>query len=89
MSTDAVRWRGATIALAFLLVLVCVAWLMREQSIAADRRREREQWEADRQLGLSEEQGAEIVRLESPLDEMRRERYHATQPPADAPHGLQ
>jgi hypothetical protein len=40
MTSD--RWRTAAISLAFLLVLVCVAWVMREQSIAADRRRERE-----------------------------------------------
>jgi hypothetical protein len=31
-------------------------------------------------LGLSEEQSAEIVRLDSALDEMRRERQHPTRP---------
>ena len=78
------RWRAATIALMFLLLAVCVAWVMREQSIAADRRREREQWEADRQtmLRISEVQGQEIVRLDSALDELRRKVHHATTPTA-------
>ena len=77
------RYRLATFALAFTLLLVLVAWTMRERSIADDRRREREQWGADRalMLRLSEEQGAEIVRLDSALDEVRRERHHATTRP--------
>jgi hypothetical protein len=48
--TESDRWRTAAISLAFLLVFVCVAWVMRERSIAADRRREREHWKADRAL---------------------------------------
>jgi hypothetical protein len=78
------KWRTATISLAFLLVLVCVAWAMREQSIAADRRREREQWEVDRRLMLeqNEEQRWEIQHLARAFDELRRGRHHATTRPA-------
>ena len=72
--------RTATIALSFLLLVVLVAWAMREHSITQDRRREREQWVADRQLmlRLSEEQGQESVRLDSAVDELRRTLHHAS-----------
>jgi len=69
MSADADGWRTASIALAFMLVLVCVAWVMREQSIADDRRREREQWEqveGGRRL-MDEERSRLIERLDSAL----------------------
>lgn len=80
MSTDAERWRAAAICLAFLLVLVCVAWVMRERSIADDRRRERDQWEqieGGRRL-MDEERSRLIERLDLALDEVRRQRHHAT-----------
>ena len=72
------RWRVATFSSGFMLLLVCAAWVMREQSVAQDRRREREQWEADRRLSaeLREEQSREIGRLDLTVDEAR------------APHGL-
>ena len=76
------RWRTAPIALAFLLVLVCVAWMMREQSIAADRAREREQWEqieGGRRL-MDEERSRLIERLDLALDEMRRNEHHRMHP---------
>lgn len=43
VSTSNPHWRLATFSLGFVLLLVCVAWVMREQSFAHDRRREREQ----------------------------------------------
>jgi hypothetical protein len=82
MPTDADRWRTAAISLAFLLVLVSVAWVMREQSIAEDRARERVQWEqieGGRRL-MDEERSRLIERLDLALDEMRRKEHHRTHP---------
>ena len=82
MATDAERWRAAAICLAFLLVLVSVASVMREQSIAVDRAREREQWEqVERGRRLMDDERSRLIeRLDSALDEMRRKEHHRTHP---------
>jgi hypothetical protein len=76
VSSSLSGWRTAATSLAFLLLAVLVAWALRERFIADERGREREQWEADRRLmvQMREEQGAEIVRLDSVLD--RRGHLH-------------
>jgi hypothetical protein len=82
MASDTNHWRTAAISLAFLLVLLSVAWVMREQSIADDRRREREQWEqieGGRRL-MDEERSRLIERLDLALDEMRRKEHYRTHP---------
>jgi hypothetical protein len=77
MASDTNDWRTAAISLAFLLVLVCVAWVMREQSVAADCRREREQWqhiEEGRRLA-DEERSRLIERLDLALDEVAVQKF--------------
>lgn len=82
MVNDTNHWRTATISFACLLVLVCIAWVVREQSIAADRDRERErceQIEGGRRL-MDEERSRLIERLDLALDEMRRKEHHRSHP---------
>jgi hypothetical protein len=82
MDANSNQWRTAAVSLACLLVLLCIAWVMREQTMAEDRRREREQWEqieGGRRL-MDEERSRLIERLDSALDEMRRKEHHRTHP---------
>ena len=76
---DATRWRSSTLALAFLLLLVIVAWVMRESPSHKDPRRERAQWEecGNWYRMQMEQQSREIERLDLAYDELRRERHHA------------
>jgi hypothetical protein len=56
-----------------------VAWVMREQSVAQDRARERAKWEERGRWYREqlEERSREIERLDLAYDELRRERHHA------------
>ena len=76
---DATRWRSSTFALAFLLLLVLIAWVMREQAVAQDRVREQAKWEECGNWYRTRlaEQSQEIERLDLAYDELRRERHHA------------
>ena len=80
---DTNRWRAATIALAFLLLAVCFGWVMRERSVADERRREREQWQAQMETIVmrADETSKLIERLDLAYDELRRKVHHATTQP--------
>jgi hypothetical protein len=87
---DATRWRTSTFALAFLLLLLLVAWVMREQAVAQRRARELAKWAecGNWYRTQMERQSGEIERLDLAYDELRRAQHHtaaATTRPAGAP----